>query len=153
ISALQEVQVTVVNQDPEQGLKSTEGPIIPSVRPWNIEGGSPLEEQDRKGKVRDVKGKVGSNIVCLSAKTTMIVTENWTFGELEEHPQLESHSFTAAIIEFENQPILGRKLDSVEAVEAQILFYDAEAKERHRIESGAWVGEQTGLTVFNVGRR
>jgi hypothetical protein len=153
ISPLQEVQVTVVNQDPEQRLKSTEDPIIPSVRPWDIEGGSPLEDQYRKGKVRDVTGKVGANIVCLGAKTAMIVTENWTFGELEEHPQLENHAFTAAIIEFENQPVLGRKIDSVEAVEAQILFYDAEAKERHRIEGGAWVGEHTGLTIFNVGHR
>jgi hypothetical protein len=112
--------------------------------------------QTEKGEELGAKSAattLGANIVCLEAKTTVLVTSSWTFHDLTDHEQLKDYAYDAATVEFENQPVAGHRIKSLDAVEAQIFFYDSKGKEQQRVEGGAWVGESSRLTAFEVGRR
>lgn len=97
--------------------------------------------------------KGGANIVCLNAKPTVLVTRDWVFYDLRDHEQLRDHALNAAVVEFENKPVPGRRVEALDAVEAQISFYDSNGRERERVESGAWVGNGLRVAPFEVGRR
>lgn len=97
--------------------------------------------------------KAGTNIVCLGGTTENLVMQGWTFYDLSDHEELKDHAYSTAIVEFENKPISGRRVEVLDAVEAQIFFYDSDGKEQQRVEGGAWIGEHGRLTTFQVGRR
>ncbi len=82
-----------------------------------------------------------------------MVTSGWTFYDLKDHKQLQEYAFDAAVVEFENQPVSGRRVRPLLGVEAQISFYDSWGEEQGRVEGGAWVGERAKYIAFEVGRR
>lgn len=145
-------------QELAQRLETAGCPIDLTGRDWHTEGDFQInnnlqnEAWDKASLLKDAATKAGANIVCLEAKKLDLVMVDDTFYDLRDYQYLHEHTFDAAIIEFENQPIPGRKVEALYNVEAQILFQDEEGNVQERIEGGAWVGERGRYIDFEVGR-